>query len=55
MNSLDKLHKIPLKIKINQILKKSGYPKCSNFLEKLNLFNFKVLSYQKTNPYIQQK
>lgn len=55
MNSLDKRHKIPLKIKIYQILKKCGYPRCSNFLDKLNLFNFKVLSYPKTIPYIKQK
>ena len=55
MNSLEKSHKIPLKIKINQILKKCGYPKCHNFLEKLNLFNLKVIYYQKSNPYINQK
>ena len=39
MRPLEKLHRIPLKIKICQILKKCGYPKCENFLEKLSVFN----------------
>ncbi len=55
MRPLEKLHRIPLKIKICQILKKCGYPKCENFLEKLSVFNYKIVNKQKSIPYIKQK
>ena len=55
MRPLEKLHRIPLKIKICQILKKCGYPKCENFLEKLSVFNYKIVNKKKSIPYIKQK